>query len=320
MDVSAALSSSTPQRCSEVIYFSIVLTEINGGDIENDLNAAGTSVVRVLVAEGYIDERLRAVPPELVEAVSTKGDWSKYLELHGGPLADAARRREDEVLAALGLLEEARRRGKAVVATYPPRGVGYSSGRGGLLNAVAYLAKELEAAVVSLDAHFPWGTWELHLRLGFPFLAIYSGADGPHPGRLARRSDRVVAVPLPPGASDRSVETALDLAGRLRRPLVLEVGLDLYRLEPLGHFFATTASYHAAGRLIAEGGYIVLDCASAASIPALRALLAGADGAPNPLPERPIEESPAVVREVDRAVEKARERMAIIDISKKRHA
>ncbi|MGC9170694.1 MAG: histone deacetylase [Thermoproteus sp.] len=265
--------------------------------------------MKVLVAEGYADKRIEAIPEDLREPVSAKGRWEDYVEIHGGPLASAAKKREDEVLAALGLLEEALRRGKAVVATYPPKDVGYDSGRGGLLNAVAYLAKRLDAAVVALDAHFPWGTWELHLRLGFPLLAIYSGAEGPQPGKLARRSDKVVAVPLPPGASDRSVEAALALAERLRQPLVLEVGLDLYRLEPLGHFFATTAAYHAAGRLIAGGGYVVLDCASAASIPALRALLAGADGGPNPLPEGRIEEGPAVRREVDRAIRKAVERI-----------
>lgn len=269
--------------------------------------------MRVLIAEGYVDERIRTLPQELLEPISARGDWAKYLAIHGGALANLARRREDEVLAVAGMLDEALKREKAVVAAYPPRQIGYDSGRGGYLNAVAYLARELNAAVVSLDLHFPWGTWDLHLKLGFPLLAIYSGAEGPSPGRLARKSDKVVAVPLPPGASDLSIRSALRLAEALGdTPLVLEVGLDLYYLDPLGHFFATTSSYAAVGTLVKDGGYIVLDCAGSRTINALRALLSGAEGLANPLPEESRKESPNVKREVDRALRKAAERVAKI--------
>ncbi|WP_420804559.1 hypothetical protein [Thermoproteus uzoniensis] len=77
--------------------------------------------MRVLVAEGYADRRIEAIPEDLREPVSARGRWDDYVEIHGGPLASAAKRQEGEVLAALGLLEEALRRGKAVLATYPPR-------------------------------------------------------------------------------------------------------------------------------------------------------------------------------------------------------
>ena len=266
--------------------------------------------MKILVAEGYADERIRILPPELLEAVSAKGTWEKYSAIHGGALANLARRREEEVLAVVGMLDEALKRKKAIVVAYPPRGIGYDSGRGGYLNAVAYLAHELGAAVISLDVHFPWGTWDLHVRLGFPFVAIYSGAEGPPPGKLARKSDKIVAVPLPPGASDRSIIPALKLIERLGGiPLVLEVGLDLYRLEPLGYFFATTNAYYEAGKLVEGGGYIVLDCVSSKSINALRALLSGAEGGDNPSPEEPQEENTAVRREVDKVLRKAGERI-----------
>ncbi|MEM3326264.1 MAG: histone deacetylase, partial [Thermoproteus sp.] len=177
-----------------------------------------------------------------------------------------------------------------------------------LLNAVAYLAERLEAAVVALDAHFPWGTWDLHLWVGFPLWVILGGPDGPAPGRLARKSDKVVAVPLPPGASDESIGAALRLVEALERPIVFEVGFDLYRLEPAGHFFATTELYHEAGRL-AGGGYVVVDCLNSKSVAALEAMLAGADGVENPLHERQVEESRAVRREVKKALRRARERI-----------
>ncbi|MEZ0248168.1 MAG: histone deacetylase [Thermoproteus sp.] len=265
--------------------------------------------MKVLAAEGYEDDRIRAIPPSLLQRISSRGSWEQYLKIHGGPLANAAKRREEEVLAAVGLLEEVLRRGGGFVLTYPPRDIGHSSGRGGFLNAVAYLAESLEAAVVALDAHFPWGTWDLHLRLGFPLLLIYGGPDGPAPGRLARKSDKVVAIPLPPGASDRSIRAALRLVEAFERPVVFEVGFDLYRLEPAGHFFATAELYYEAGRLAGGEGYVVVDCLSGRSAVALEAMLAGADGAENPIREEPVEEGRAVVREVERALRRARDRI-----------
>lgn len=269
--------------------------------------------MKVLIAEGYTDERMKALPRELLELVSARGSWEKYSAVHGGALANLAKRREEEVLSVAGMLDEAVKRRKAVVMAYPPRQVGYDSGRGGYLNAAAYLARELNAVVVSFDLHFPWGTWDLHLRLGFPFLAMYSGAEGPPPGRLARKSEKVVAVPLPPGASDLSIKRALGLIEAIGDiPLVLEVGLDLYYLDPLGHFFATTYSYNAVGALVKDGGYVVLDCVGDKTVNALRALLAGADGLVNPLPEEVREEGADVKKEVSRTLRKASERITKI--------
>ncbi|CCC81708.1 histone deacetylase [Thermoproteus tenax] len=261
--------------------------------------------MKILVGE-HRDERIEALPPELLERVRARGSWDDYMKIHGGPLASEAKRREAEVLAELGLLDEALRRGRAIVASYPPRLIGHSSGKGGYLNPAAYLAAKTGYPLISFDAHFPWGTWELHLKLGFPLLAIYSGAEGPHPGRLAKRSDRIVAVPLPPGASDQSLEAAISLAEGLG-PVVLEVGLDFYYREPSGHFFATDRTYYRLGALVGRGGLAVLDCVSKASAEAAAALLAGAEGGPEP-PDRPFEETRAVQSEAAAAIKKAKER------------
>lgn len=261
----------------------------------------------ILAPTGYEDPRTRLIPAQLIERIELTGNWEEYRAIHGGPLLSDAMRREAEVLRAVGLAEYALGLERAVLLTYPPKDIGHASGRGGLFNAAAYLAVKSSAVLVSLDSHFPYGTWDLHLRLGFPFVAIYSGPDGPHPSKLARRSSRAVGVPLPPGAGDPTAGKLLRLLRRLAgRPIVVELGFDLYYRDQAGHFFFTQKAYYELGSFFggSKRAYVVLDCLSEASLDALAAFIAGVEGQAPPKSAE-LGEGEAVSREVERALAKA---------------
>ncbi|MBP1449126.1 MAG: histone deacetylase, partial [Thermoproteus sp.] len=234
----------------------------------------------ILAARGHLSERIRAVPEDLLSFIDARGEWGEYEAIHGGPLLNEAKKREEEVLAAVGLAQIALGYDKAVLLTYPPKYIGYSSGKGGYFNAAAYLAARASGVLVSFDVHFPWGVWDLHLRLGFPLLAIYGGPEGPPPAKVARRSVAAAAVPLPPGAADSSASKLLSLLKIADVPLVVELGFDFYHKDPAGYFFFTSNAYYELGKLLgeAERAYVVLDCVEGWAERPLRAFLAGFEG------------------------------------------
>lgn len=294
------------------LSFSIDINEVKpekfGIFIKSDnLNLFCREIRRVILAPaGYEDQRTKLIP-QLIKRVEVIGSWEEYKAIHGGPLLSEAMRREAEVLRAVGLAEHALGLKRAVLLTYPPRDIGHASGRGGLFNAAAYLAVNSGAVLVSLDSHFPYGTWDLHLRLGFPFVAIYSGPDGPHPSKLARHSSKALGIPLPPGAGDPTAAKLLKLLRRLAdRPIVVELGFDFYYREPAGHFFFTQRAYYELGSFFREReqAYVVLDCLSEASLNALAAFIAGVEGRAPPK-DAELREGEVVAREADRAFTRA---------------
>ncbi len=167
-------------------------------------------------------------------------------------------------------------------------------------NAVVHLAMELKAAVVSIDRHFPRGTWELHLERKFPLYVIYGGPEGPSRGYVRKRTDLAVAFPMPPGAGHHSFWLVASRALGNTEPVVLHLGFDIHRDDVGGYFFVDDYFYYRLGRLLSgRRFYISLECPTSPKLfkSAVASLLDGVRNVERKF-EKPRGEPPEVWREV----------------------
>ena len=154
-------------------------------------------------------------------------------------------------------------------------------------------------SILDVDYHHGNGTEQIFWRRGdvlyvslhahpdreYPYFLGWPDETGEGPGAGANLN-----IPLPAGTSDETYLAALDqgLDRIARHPgsvLVVSLGFDTYRLDPLGDFALTTGVYHEVGRraaalgkrlvILQEGGYHVPSLGDNA-----RAWLRGAEGRP----------------------------------------
>jgi acetoin utilization deacetylase AcuC-like enzyme len=255
----------------------------------------------------WVSEALREAGAEVVEGA---GGWDAVRLAHSEIFVKAVSRREADVLRAVAVADAALSKRRAVFYVGGTSMAGLHTPRGGhVFNATVYIAKKVGASVLSIDRHFPLGTWELHLEHKFPLYVVYGGAEGPSHRQVARRGHGAVAFPLPPGAGDRSFERVLSFIDRTSEgPLAVQLGFDIHRDDPTGYFFASERFYYLLGRALARREfYISLECPSTPGVfkRALASLLAGVAGGEAPAAE-PYRESEAVRREVELLLRRAR--------------
>lgn len=287
-------------RCSRPALF------LNGGTELPAVQGAGISVLTHAELQDWVSQALREVG---AEAVSGEGSLDAVRAVHSEIFVRAVSKRREALLAA-AVAEAALARGRAVFYTGGTIMAGFHAPRmGHAFNAAAYIARRAGAAVVSIDLHFPRGTWELHLEHAFPLLVVYGGADGPSFGHLVRRGHAVVPLPLPPGAGDESLvrvlAPAIDAAGE---PLVVQLGFDIHRDDPTGYLFASELFFYELGRLLSGRAFFIsVECPSTPSVfkRSIAALLAGLRGSEPPRVE-PHKEGRKVVEEVRRVAGRAR--------------
>lgn len=255
----------------------------------------------------WVSKALREAGAEVVEGL---GSWDAVRFIHSENFVKAVAKRELETLAAVAVAEVALTKrqaifyagGTAMAGLHTPR-------RNNVFNAAVYIAKKLNAAVISIDRHFPVGTWELHLEYKFPLYLVYGGADGPSYGYVKRRGYNVVVFPLPPGVGDRGFEKVVSFILRAAGgPLVLQLGFDIHRDDPTGYFFASEYFYYALGRALATRDfYISIECPSTQRVfvSALASLLNGIRGAEPPKIEI-YRESTEVMKEVAMLIKRAK--------------
>jgi acetoin utilization deacetylase AcuC-like enzyme len=138
-------------------------------------------------------------------------------------------------------------------------------------------------SILDVDYHHGNGTEQIFWRRGdvlyvslhahpdreYPYFLGWPDETGEGPGAGANLN-----LPLPAGVSDERYLEALDqglerIANHAGSVLVVSLGFDTYRLDPLGDFALTTPVYHEVGRRVAalgkrlvilqEGGYYVPD-------------------------------------------------------------
>ncbi|MBI3746942.1 MAG: histone deacetylase family protein [Chloroflexi bacterium] len=155
-------------------------------------------------------------------------------------------------------------------------------------------------AILDVDVHHGNGTQQIFWRRGdvfyasihadpmdlYPFFLGHADETGEGPGAGANFNQ-----PMAAGTGDaaylEAVDRALDAIGRTGGSIVVvSLGFDTYRLDPIGTFALTTAGYHEIGRRVAalgrrlvilqEGGYYRPHLGRNA-----RAWLWGADGRPH---------------------------------------
>jgi acetoin utilization deacetylase AcuC-like enzyme len=187
---------------------------------------------------GWVADTLRELGAETVEGL---GSWDSVRLIHSDVFKRAVSRREAETLRAVAVAEAALAKGRAVFYVGGTAMAGLHAPKGGqVFNATVYIAKKGGASVVSIDIHFPRGTWELHLEHKFPLYVVYGGAEGPSYRYVTRRGHGAVAFPLPPGAGDRSFERVLSFIEEIAEgPLVVQLGFDIHRDDLTGYFFAS---------------------------------------------------------------------------------
>lgn len=215
----------------------------------------------------------------------------------------AARAAVDVALTAAGLVGEGAR--LAYGLCRPPGHHAARAGLGGFcyLNNAAIAAEHLvretgeSMAVLDLDFHHGNGTQQIFWARGdvlylslhadparaFPYLTGFATEVGGGPGEGA-----TVNVPLPAGTDDEAYLAALDpqlerIATFPGSIVVVSLGLDTYRLDPICDLALTTEGYREIGRRVAatgkrllvlqEGGYHVGDLGANA-----RSWLRGAAG------------------------------------------
>jgi len=194
--------------------------------------------------------------------VLVKGSWP------------AARAAADVALAAAGAVLDGDP--LAYGLCRPP---GHHAGRemfGGycLLNNAAIAARWLvdrgagRVGILDLDYHHGNGTQEIFWERGdAAYASIHADPDRSYPyfsGRADETGDGPGAgatfnQPMPAGLDGAGFRAALDraldwLGDRHDGILVVSLGLDTYRLDPLGDFALDTGDYRAAGARVAAGG------------------------------------------------------------------
>ncbi len=134
-------------------------------------------------------------------------------------------------------------------------------------------------AILDVDVHHGNGTQQIFWRRGdvlyasihadpahlYPFFLGYADETGEGPGSGANFNQ-----PLPAGTGDEpylaAIDRALEVIDRTRGSvIVVSLGFDTYRQDPIGTFGLTTEAYHEIGRRVArlgrrlvilqEGGY-----------------------------------------------------------------
>ncbi|ACB39059.1 deacetylase [Pyrobaculum neutrophilum] len=254
----------------------------------------------------WVARVLRELGAEAVEGVAT---WDEVRLIHSEMFVKAVAKHEAEVLAAAAVANAALAKGRAVFYVGGTAMAGLHAPRSNqLFNAAVYIAKRSGAAVISIDRHFPTGTWELHLEHGFPLYLVYGGAEGPTRRQLAGRRE-ATAFPLPPGVGDGGFwKIARHVLEQWDGPVVIQLGFDIHREDPTGYLFASETFYHKLGRALAgREFYISIECPSTPRVlrAALEALLSGITGGPPPRADAGWE-SPEAAREVDRMLKSAR--------------
>jgi acetoin utilization deacetylase AcuC-like enzyme len=261
-------------------------------------------------ASNWVADALRELGAETVEGV---GSWDSVRLIHSDIFIRAASRHEAEALRAVAVAEAALARGRAVFYVGGTAMAGLHAPKGvQVFNAAVYIAKRRGASVVSIDIHFPRGTWELHLEHKFPLYVVYGGAEGPSYKYVTGRGHGAVAFPLPPGAGDRSFERVLTFIEEAAEgPLVVQLGFDIHKDDQTGYFFASERFYYFLGRALARREfYVSLECPSSPKVfrKALASLLAGVAGR-EPPSVAPHRESGAVEREVELLLRRVKRRV-----------
>lgn len=241
-------------------------------------------------------------------AIETTATTESLREVHSEVFIRALRENFEKALALAAVAESAAAAERSIFYVGGSAFAGLNTPRGGhFFNAAVYIAKKLGAAVVSIDRHFPVGTWELHREFKFPLYAIYSGAEGPRPRHIAKWGHGAFALPMPPGAGDTSFKKVLEaVLEEIEGPLVIHLGFDIHREDPTGHFFVSENFYYQLGKSLAERKfYISLECPSTPAVfkSSLRALLAGISGGP-PQPAAQYREGREVLAEVEATIER----------------
>jgi len=262
----------------------------------------------VLLTHAKFDEwPARALKEVGAEAVEEMGAWEDLLLVHSEIFLRAVKKVGERPLLAVAVANAALGKRQAVFYVGGTMMAGLHAARGGhFFNAVVYIARKLGAIVVSIDGHFPRGTWEAHMEYKFPLYLIYGGADGPPPRYIHRRGHKAVAIPMPPGAGDKSFWLAISHALKAEGPLAIHLGFDIHREDPTGYFFVSEYLFYKLGEALrGRQFYISIECTSTPKVfaSALESLLAGITGkgaAPTP-----SEESEEALREVKRVVNKA---------------
>ncbi len=243
-------------------------------------------------------------PPEPIAPAGRIGWWcfDTATAIVAGTY-DAARAAVDVALTAAGFVLDGE------LASYglcrPPGHHAARAAFGGFcyFNNAAIAAEWLVArtgepvAILDLDFHHGNGTQQVFYRRGdvayasihgdparaYPYVAGYADETGAGAGAEATFNQ-----PLAAGADDAAYLVALDraldwLAARSGSIVVVSLGLDTYRDDPLGDFSLTTAAYHEAGRRVAASGRrLVILAEGGYDLPSLgenvRAWLRGAEG------------------------------------------
>jgi acetoin utilization deacetylase AcuC-like enzyme len=275
----------------------------------SDLQAQGVQRDAV-VAEGFNARALTegmSVPPLEPTAISGRtGYWSfdTSTPIVAGTYA-AARAAVDVALSAVNLVLGGEK--LAYGLCRPPGHHAARSTYGGycFFNNAAVSAEALvratgePVAILDVDFHHGNGTQQIFWRREDVFyVSLHADPDRQYPFYLGRTDETGegsgaganLNLPLPAGTSDERYLTELDRAleaiGNTRGSVVVvSLGFDTYRDDPLGDFALTTEGYHKMGQRVAglgrrliilqEGGYFR---------PALgdnaRAWLRGAEGRP----------------------------------------
>ncbi|MEZ0319175.1 MAG: histone deacetylase family protein [Pyrobaculum sp.] len=249
--------------------------------------------------EGWAADLLRQEGAEEVEALGT---WEEASEIHSEIFIKTAKKLGEKPLAALAVAEAAAAKEKAIFYTGGSMFAGLHAPRGGhYFNAAAYVAKKVGASLVSIDRHFPTGSWEIHLAHGFPLYVIYGGADGPTPKYIRKRGHNAVGIAVPPGGGDKSLWAALSYVFKTAQDsLVIHLGFDIHKDDATGYLFASGYLYYQLGRALSQRRfYISIECPSSPRVfsESLKNLLAGLRGEERSL--QPAEESLEALREVE---------------------
>ena len=159
-------------------------------------------------------------------------------------------------------------------------------------------------AILDVDYHHGNGTEQIFWRRAdVLYASIHAHPDRAYPYVLGWEDEvgeglgegYTLNLPQPAGCTNGQFLDALDLA--LHRisaeegsVVVVSLGLDTYRLDPIGDFALTTDAFHEAGRRVAElGRRLVILAEGGYHVPSLgenaRAWLRGAEGRPfDPVP------------------------------------
>ncbi|MFN3804221.1 MAG: histone deacetylase family protein [Pyrobaculum sp.] len=235
--------------------------------------------------------------------VDREGTWEEVFTVH------KFYKKNPEALIAVTAAGMALEMERAVLYTGGTIMAGLHAARWGhVFNAGVYMAKKLGAAVLTIDKHFPWGTWELHLEHKFPLYIIYGGPDGPTVRYIRRRSGEALPLPLPPGAGHGSFWALTSVVLEMGDPLVVQLGFDIHKDGVAGYFFVDDHFYYRLGRALAgRRFYITLECPTERRLfrKAVASLLDGINGVERAF-ERPQREGGEVAREVERLLKSAR--------------